>query len=266
MMGERFSERHNLRGAQPEITIREDAPEGLRAAIPLIAEDAGMRPNEMRRVACQILLVRPDPSNWSEYPNVWEEVNGLLANADWFKVYDIAEAFYGALHARWEGHGTFQSRLNHYFEDHGIGWQMTDGLILYRGSETFREATREAASVLKETGRINAANEIHEALRDISRRPQPDVTGAIQHVIAALECIARDITGEPNHTLGRMIPKLGLAAPLDTAVEKLWGYASDRARHIREGQKVDTEDAELVVSVACAVSSFLAKKNTIPVR
>jgi hypothetical protein len=260
-MGERFSERHGLRGAQREITIREDAPEGLRTAIPLIAQDAGMRPNEMRRLACQILLVRPEPSNWSEYPNVWDEVNELFANADWFKVYDIAEAFYNALQARWDGHEKFQGRLNRYFEENGIGWQMTDGLIIYRGSESFRETTREAALLLKETGRTSAANEIHEALRDISRRPEPDVTGAIQHVIAALECVARDVTGQPSHTLGRLIPKLGLPAPLDTAVEKLWGYASDRARHIREGQKVDSEDAELVVTVACAVSSFLAKKG-----
>ena len=87
------------------------------------------------------------------------------------------------------------------------------------------------------------------------------MTGAIQHAIAALECTARDVTGEPNLTLGRLVPRLGLAPPLDSAVEKLWGYASDRARHIREGQAVTTEEAELVVSVACAVCSFLSRRD-----
>ena len=44
------------------------------------------------------------------------------------------------------------------------------------------------------------SNEIHEALKDISRRPTPDRTGAIQHSIAAMECTAREVAGEPNLT------------------------------------------------------------------
>jgi hypothetical protein len=44
------------------------------------------------------------------------------------------------------------------------------------------------------------------------------------------------------------------------AVEKLWGFASDRARHLREGKNVSGDEAELVVSVACAVCAFLGKR------
>jgi hypothetical protein len=113
---------------------------------------------------------------------------------------------------------------------------------------------------LKETGRTTAASEVHEALRDISRRPNPDRTGAIQHAIAALECTARSVTGDPNATLGSLVSKLNLPKPLDVAVEKLWGFASDRARHLREGKSVSDDEAELVVSVACAVCAFLAKR------
>ena len=53
---------------------------------------------------------------------------------------------------------------------------MVDEQIIYRGSEAFTDATSEAVKVLEETGRSAAANEIHEALQDISRRPTPDVT------------------------------------------------------------------------------------------
>lgn len=263
MTQERFSDRHGYRGAEPEITVREDAPDGLRFAIPLIAQDVGMSPGAMRRVICSVLLVRPDPSNWSEYPNIWDEVNNLIESCPWFKVYDIAEAIHAAFATRFSGEAEiFQDRLNAYLRENGIGWQMTDGRIVYRGSEAFAEATREAASVLAQTGRSVAANEVHEALADISRRPTPDVTGAIQHSIAALECTARDVTGEPNLTLGRLVPRLQLTPPLDTAVEKLWGYASERARHIREGQAVSSQEAELVVSVACAVCTFLSRRSS----
>ncbi len=122
-----------------------------------------MSPKAMRRIICQILLVPPDPSNWSEYPNVWEEVNGLIQDCPWFKVYDIAEAIHCALSLHYPDSATdFQGRLNQYFLEKGIGWQITNGQIVYRGSEVFTDATREAAEVLGATGRSAAANEIHE--------------------------------------------------------------------------------------------------------
>lgn len=221
-----------------------------------------MSPDAMRRTICAVLLVRPDRSNWSEYPNIWDEVNGLIEDCSWFKVYDIAEAIHAAFAAQYSDEADiFQDRLNGYFRENGIGWQMTDGRIVYRGSEAFAETTREAAAVLAQTGRSAAASEIHEALADISRRPKPDATGAIQHSIAALECTARDVTGEPRLTLGRLVPRLALTPPMDIAVEKLWGYASERARHIREGQAVSSAEAELVVSVACAVCTFLSRRG-----
>ena len=261
-IAERFSDRHGYQADEQDITIREDAPEDLRFAIPLIAQDVGMTPTVMRRAICEVLLVRPDPMNWSEYPNVWEEVNRLIADCRWFKVYDIAEALHAALGASYSDRvETFRDRLNQFFREKGIGWKMTDGKIVYRGSEAFTETSREVREVLVQAGHDAAANEIHEALRDISRRPEPDVTGAIQHAIAALECTAREVTGEPNLTLGRLVPRLGLAPPLETAVDKLWSYASDRARHIREGRGVTTEEAELVVSVACSVCTFLLRRG-----
>jgi hypothetical protein len=132
--------------------------------------------------------------------------------------------------------------------------------IVFRGGEAFAATTSLAAKVLHSSGRKVAASEIHEALKDISRRPAPDLTGAIQHSIAALECTARDVTGDPKATLGALLPTLDLPRPLDVAVQKLWGFASERARHLREGTVVDANQAELVVSVACAVSIFLVRR------
>ena len=39
-----------------------------------------------------MLRVPPDERNWSEYPNIWGEVQGLMYGCYWFKVYDIIEA------------------------------------------------------------------------------------------------------------------------------------------------------------------------------
>ena len=158
----------------------------------------------------------------------------------------------------------FADRLNQFFREKGIGWEMRDGQIVYRGSEVFAETTGEAVKVLKKSGLPNAANEMHEALQDISRRPKSDPTGAIQHAMAALEATAREVTGKPNRTLGQLVPELDLPKPLDTAVDKLWGYACEHARHGKEGKTVDTVEAELLVSVACAVCTFVTKRDLQP--
>jgi hypothetical protein len=259
-MSRRFSDRQGYAPEDAEITVREDAPDDLRFALPQIAMSTGMTPKALREVVCQALFVAPDENNWSA-PNVKQEVQDLLGACPWFKVYDVAEALYERLLSYSASADDFRDRLNRFFREKGIGWELTDtDGIIFRGSETFRAATIEAAKILQESGRSVAANEIHEALMDISRRPEPDRTGAIQHAMAALECTARDVTGKPNATLGALLPKLDLPKPLDSAVDKLWGFASDRARHLREGQNVGDLEAELVVSVACAVSAFLVKR------
>jgi AbiJ N-terminal domain 4 len=258
--GMRFSERHGYKGHEPDIAIREDAPENLRFAVAQIAVDCGMSPESIRDVVCRILYVAPDRNNWSQYPNIWNEVTDILRGCEWFKVYDVAEALYNRLQRRSHEVERYRSELNRFFRENGIGWELTDDGITFRGGDTFAAATAEAGQALGSSGRAKAASEIHEAIRDISRRPRPDRTGAIQHAMAALECTARDVLGEPNATLGTLLPRLGLPKPLDVAVDKLWGFACERARHVREGDDLDDTQAELVVSVCCAVCAFLVKR------
>ena len=265
-MTERFSDRQGYQPPAAPITIREDAPSGLRDAIPLIAERVGMKPSAMRRVICKILLKRPDPGNWSEYPNIRHEVDWLMEEAPWYKVYDIAEDLHAELAANSAGPSLpadkFERGLNGFLVENGIGWELRDGRIIHRGSEAFAKGTHEAPGQLDESGFHRAANEMREALRDISRRPEPDITGAIQHAMAALEATARGVTDQPNPTLGKLVPMLELPAPLDQAVHKLWGYASDRGRHIREQQAAGHTEAELIVSVAGALCAFLAQRRS----
>ena len=108
--------------------------------------------------------------------------------------------------------------------------------------------------------------ELEEARRDLSRRPDPDVTGCVQHSMAALECAARICSGDENATLGEIIKRqsarLGIPKPLDKALEKFWGYASDKGRHLREGGTPNRDEAELLLSVAAAVTTYLLQKNT----
>ncbi len=264
-MRERFSTRQGYRPPVAPITVREDAPSKLRGAILVLAKEAGMSPCAMRNVICEVLLVKPDPNNWSEYPNIWNEVDWLMEDAAWYRVYDIAEALYAQL--RRNRHGatataTFAQRLNDFLVENGIGWELRDGQIVHRGSEVFSKTTHDVPRTLEASGFQSAANEMREALGDISRRPEPDITGAIQHAMAALEATAREVAGQRNPTLGKLVPMLNLPPPLDHAVHKLWGYASNRGRHLREGQTFDAKEAELIVTVSGSLCAFLAPRDT----
>lgn len=265
-MIESFSDRYGYRPAAAKISVREDAPLVLRDAIPLIAENAGMKPSAMRKAICEVLLVRPDPNNWSEYPNIQEEVYWHLAEAPWHKVYDIAEALYAAVGKTkpWDSEAAdkFERRLNNFLVEHGIGWELRDGQITLRGSEAFERSTHKVPDLLSESGFERAANEMREALLDISRRPKADITGAIQHAMASLEATAREVTGQTNPTLGGLVPALDLPKPLDQAVSKLWGYASDRGRHIREHQDIGHAEAELIVAVAGSLCEFVLQRES----
>ena len=78
--------------------------------------------------------------------------------------------------------------------------------------------------------------------------------------MAALECHPR-VTGGKKQTLGQLVSELGLPKPMDEALQKLWGFASEQGRHIQEGRDPRFEEAELVVTVASAVSLYLLNAN-----
>jgi hypothetical protein len=256
-----FSERLGFQPAPAEITIREDAPTTLREAVVVLAYSLGMDESAARDVVCGVLLSPHDPQNWSA-ENVANEVRHLVVGCPWPKVYDIGEALYQRLFDTNQDDGKdFERRLNDFFHEHGIGWVMQKGKLEARGSEAFSKAPKLTVTLLKQSDRTTASNELHEALRDISRRPA-DITGGIQHALAALECVARDVTGRPRDTLGSLIPKLDLPKPMDMAVEKLWGYASEMGRHVREGRQPEFAEAEMAVTVSAAVVAYLIRRET----
>jgi hypothetical protein len=64
-----------------------------------------------------VLLKRPDPNNWPEYPNIDDEVRGLIDDCDWYKVYDVAEAIYHKMREAPYSYDPerFQDGLNMFF-------------------------------------------------------------------------------------------------------------------------------------------------------
>jgi hypothetical protein len=245
------------------ITVRDEAPEWLRELIVSEALVALITPKELRRLLCSRLLESSNDDNWSN-GSIEQEIRTLLSSAEWYQVYDFCEDL-----SRWirtnrggDRHTHFTDRLNEAFIAKGIGWQLIDHRIETRGTETFEVTVRSAILAASENRKSVAQSELHEALRDLSRRPVPDISGAIQHSMAALECVARDVAGDPKSTLGELIKKNPslLPPPLGPALSQIWGFASNNGRHLQDGQPPSFDEAELIVSLAGALSTFLFKK------
>jgi hypothetical protein len=256
-----FSKRQGLFSIkEKEITVREDAPEGLRGFIKMAYYDLNKNPSDLRAITSRVLKIAPDSNNWSEFPNIDWEVGQHLDSCEWYLVYDIIETIIQKLNATEKT--TFSNEINEYFIANGIGWKIVNGLIETRGDEVFETAVKTVVSVLETAKLETAKTEIKEALIDLSRRPTPDITGAIQHSLACLECVAREATGDKKATLGELIKKHPniVPKPLDIAIEKIWGFTSEQGRHLREGQAPEYLEAELVVELSAAISTYLGKK------
>jgi len=119
---------------------------------------------------------------------------------------------------------------------------------------------------LAEAGLQTAHSELSDALSALSRRPSPDLSGAVFHSLAALECTARDVSNDSKSTLGEIVKRHPdmFPKPLDEAVTKAWGFASEEARHAREGRDLEFADAQATVGLAATLCSYLLAKFHAP--
>jgi hypothetical protein len=269
-----FSDRHGYEQPEPPITVREGDPGALRQFVWSITLKAGANPAELAELVLDtVSYVHYDPERV-----LVAMAQDALLQCPWYQIYDVAERIYAYFELRKSAaeqvYGfmpalretradRFQRDLNAFMRRAGIGWQMIQGKVEVRGPEALEAAVHRAADTLQQSGRNTAENELREALRDMSRRPTPDLTGAVQHAGAALECVARDVTGDPKKTLGDILKaRPGLfPRPLDEGAAKFWGFVSNYGRHVREGRVPTIEETLFVVGIAASLSGFIATRK-----
>lgn len=256
----KFSKRYGQAVLDKPITIREGAPQELREFIIMTVYEFGYEPSWLRTVICRVIKKVPQADNWSEYPNIDRENVALLSDCEWYLVYDVIESLAQKIDKKFVL--TFEGELNDFFKVNGIGWKLENGLIETRGDNLFEQSLLQVTTVLKSVKLQTAHSEMKEALADLSRRPHPDITGAVQHSLACLECVCREVTGNRKATLGELINKFPgiVPKPLDIAIEKIWGFTSEQGRHLREGNEPEYLEAELIVELTAALATYLGKK------
>ena len=256
-----FSKRIGVTTQAIPIETRYGVTPELRDYLLLMIEPYISSLKTIRGIVCTATKTAPNRGNWGENDFMRDEIVSLLENCQWYNIYDIIELVYTNI-SNFAQKYDFEKDVNDYFLQMGIGWKMTQGTIEYRGDDAFEEKMAESATILSESGLNTSANELKEALKDLSKKPDPEITGAIQHSVAALECLSRKVAGS-KETLGKLIkdnPDI-VPRPTDEIVSKIFGYASEWGRHLKEGRNPDYEEAELIVHLSASFCSYLSKKH-----
>lgn len=255
-----FTERMGIDVPESPITIRNDAPSAFRNYLFQLMQKYEHSLKKIRSYVCCVTKEAEDPNNWGENDFMKSEIQSIIENCPWYRIYDIIEYFYQKLLAN---KSEFERDINDYFVEKGIGWKLANGIIETRGDGIFEQKIEEVTDVLDRVKLETSRNEIHEALKDMSKRPNPDITGSVQHSVAALECLCREISGDEKATLGKLIndnPDI-VPRPLNNVVKEIFGFASEQGRHLKEGCAPNYEEAELIVYLSASLCTYLTKKN-----
>lgn len=193
----------------------------------------------------------------------------LIENCEWWRVYDVAEAGYAAIHAeRYFGPDkakAFERAINEACRANSLGWKMEAGIFAVVASTEQHDSAARIIEKLDAAQLKTSASELREAHRDLSRRPLPDISGGMQHAGAAIECLAREISGDTKLTLGDIIKKHDDLFPgaYRKMADAMWGIVSNQGRHIKEEGEPTLEEALFVVgSITNLAAYLLARRPT----
>jgi AbiJ N-terminal domain 4 len=257
-----FSQRNKLAGSMPGTLLRDVVPNSFRMFLVNLPRDHSidLEFHELLKATCDVLQVWPD-ENFPPYFDYRRHIQ----SCDWFHIYDIIEGVYRLLDKKRSGYSSYTTpfvrAINEALLEQNIGWQLSyDGHVLTRGDEAFEGTITDAVSVLVADGKPTAAKHLKFALNALSTRPKANTSGAVSHATSAVECVLGQIA--EGATLGDYLKKPGLFQPtLKKGLEGIWGYASDVARHGKEGIEPSHEDAEFVIATCAATCTLLTKRH-----
>ena len=267
-MADSFSKRYGF--ADRSNQIREDAPESVRVGLRELLERIGFaQPSSQRQIICQALRVRPDPGNWSDYPNVDQEVDDLIHGLVWFKFYDMCEKLNSLQEVRQKGvmgdySGTlFAHELNKLFSEENVVYRMSEeGEIHPEGSPEFEQATQDAVDQLIDPMFRPPLEQFQKALSFRNALP-PDHPNAVKEAVNSLEAILQIVAGKPGVALPQVITSssLGYDSHIDKVMKELYGLgcAVQGGRHAGVGGLLPSAieaDWAIHASAACITYSI----------
>ena len=92
-----FTERMGISVPQEDITVRNDAPASMRSYIFQIMKSYEPSLKKIRSIVCLAAKVAENPNNWKENEYMDREIQEIMDQCLWNRIYDIIEDFYSKL-------------------------------------------------------------------------------------------------------------------------------------------------------------------------
>lgn len=255
-------------GLRPRALVHDDAPLGFRHAV-VGALRAEIIYSEMIIGIVQRGTTLPRPKGFVTDAIVMP----MIEQCVWWRVFDVAELGFAAIHAERllgpDKAKAYERAINEACRANNLGWQMDAGNFVVVASTAQHKSATRVVNDLDAAGLGTSAGQLREAHLDLSRRPQPDISGGMQHAGAAIECLGREISGEAKLTLGEIIKKRDDLFPgaYRKMAEAMWGIVSNQGRHLREEGEPTLEEALFVVgSITNLAAYLLARRPSEPAR
>ncbi|MYE40436.1 MAG: hypothetical protein F4X27_09460 [Chloroflexi bacterium] len=258
MINQPFSKREGLQDSTP--LVYDDAPDSLRFGIREILMVLGYQePSEQRRVLCGALRIPPDRSNWSEFPNVDEEVAGLTTVEPWYRFFDALERI--PMFLAGKDVEAYYQRMNSLLSDEGVGYRFEAGAIVRLGTDEFHESVAIARTTLHYEKFVEPLRQFERAYEFRNSFP-PDWPNAIKEAVNSVEAVLQVIYCRPGVALPTIVSQ-NFPEELPGGIKRLFhslysqGSGTVGARHAAIGGIEPTGPrAELAIHIASALNAF----------
>ena len=241
--------------------IYDRAPEGLRYGIREVLQVLGFnKPSQQRSILCKALRTFPDTDyNWSEVPNIDDEVSQMLVSTIWYKYLDAIERLPIYLDRFYIG--VYYKKMNALFAEEEVGYRFDSGRLVRVGSDVFHATVRAAQSALQDD-RFEEPRRQFERANDFRNGRSQDSANAIKEAVNSVEAVLQVIYDRPGVSLTTILSE-DLPADLPGSIKGLFrslysqGSGTVGARHASIGGNEPTGPrAELAIHVAAALHAF----------
>ena len=205
------------------------------------------------------------PSSNTDKNNNVMALKKFLEKSEWYVMYDFIEHYIESFEDVAE-QKKLEIEYNSVLEEEKSGYRVVKGII------TPITNVEELKSLKKSmTTTFDAVNtHFEKALKNYSKRKNPDYENSIKESISAVEAICSIITGETGSqaTLGKTLKKLKekgvhIHSAMESAFSSLYGYTSDE-NGIRHGgidfKNAPAEDAKYMLISCSAFVNYLIEK------
>ena len=259
MLNQSFSVREGLGIDTP--LIYDDAPDALRAGLREVLDGLGYKtPRSQRSVLSKAFRVIPDSQNWSDYPNIDDEVVKMITTGPWYKFFDALERMRQSLRDD-EEVATYYEKMNALFAEERVGYRFETCNIVRIGTEEFHVAVTEAQHALQDARFVEPRRQFERA-NELRNQRTADWANAIKEAVNSVEAVLQVIYGCRGVALPTIVSQ-NFSDELPGGIKKLFGSlyslgsGTVGARHASVGGNEPTGPrAELAIHIAAALHAF----------